>query len=86
MRVASGQAPGPVVDPEEAAGRNPRPLSPGTRVEVRRRYDDRWARGFEVAGVDGDRYLVKRLSDGSLLPATFVRADLRRERHDTWWF
>ncbi len=63
-----------------------RPLTPGTRVEVRRRFDQRWARGFEVAGLDGDRYQVRRRSDGTLLPASFAREDLRRERHETWWF
>ncbi len=75
-----------MVDPREATGGDPRALTPGTRVEVRRRYDNRWTRGFEVVGVEGDGYLVKRLSDGTLLPASFARADLRRERHDTWWF
>lgn len=59
---------------------------PGTKVEVRRRYDSRWARGFEVAEVDGAGYLLRRVSDGTVLPATFVRADLRRERQGTWWF
>ncbi len=75
-----------MVDPQQATSGGPRPLATGTRVEVRRRYDHRWARDFEVAGVEEGRYLVRRLSDGSLLPATFDRVDLRRERHDTWWF
>lgn len=68
------------------ASGGPRPLAVGTRVEVRRRYDQRWTRGFEVAGVDGEGYQVKRLSDGTVLPITFARGDLRRERHETWWF
>ncbi|CAA9266506.1 MAG: hypothetical protein AVDCRST_MAG76-3110 [uncultured Acidimicrobiales bacterium] len=75
-----------MVDPKEATGGAQRALAPGTRIEVRRRYDQRWTRGFEVAGFDGDRYVVRRLSDGTLLPASFTRTDLRRERHETWWF
>ena len=75
-----------VADLGTASGGAPRPLAPGTRVEVRRRYDDRWARGFEVASADGDGYLLRRLSDGSILPTPFPRTDLRHERQGTWWF
>lgn len=85
-----------MTDPTESAGaraaqqsgpdRTPRPLTPGTNVEVRRRFDDRWARGFGMAAADGDGYLVRRLSDGSVLPLPFAREDLRRERQGTWWF
>jgi len=75
-----------VADPGETAGGAQRPLAPGTRVEVRRRYDDRWTRGFEVAAVEGDGYLVRRASDRTVLPSTFARGDLRRERQGTWWY
>ncbi|MEO5678376.1 MAG: hypothetical protein ABIS47_01800 [Acidimicrobiales bacterium] len=75
-----------MTDPPETSGPGPRALAPGSRVEVRRRYDRRWARGFEVAGRDGERYLLRRQSDGTLLPASFDRTDLRRERAGTWWF
>ena len=67
-------------------------VRPGTRVEVRNRFDAKWTRGFEVADlVDGDepngpKYRVRRRSDGAILPATFTRDDLREEnRRGTWW-
>jgi hypothetical protein len=63
-------------------------LEPGTRVEVRRRFDQRWARGFEVVeSVNGDGYRIKRLSDGSVLPAEFDEEDVRVERRKQgmWW-
>jgi len=63
-------------------------LEPGTRVEVRRRFDERWARGFEIVeAVDGNGYRVKRLSDGSVLPAQFSEDDVRveRKKQGLWW-
>jgi hypothetical protein len=63
-------------------------LAPGTRVEVRRRLDGRWARGFEVItyGDDG-LYRVRRLSDDVELPVQIVPDDIRQERKkSTWWY
>ena len=67
-------------------------MHPGTRVEVRSRFDERWTRGFEVSEVleaeEGDlRYRVRRRSDGSILPVTFTEDDLREERRrqPQWW-
>jgi hypothetical protein len=69
-------------------------VRPGTRVEVRSRFESRWTRGFEVADrVDGESggqgepmYKVRRRSDGSILPVTFPETDLREEnRRSTWW-
>jgi hypothetical protein len=71
-------------------------VRPGTRVEVRSRFESRWTRGFEVADkVDGtgnpdgpgeSMYKVRRRSDGSILPVTFSENDLREEnRRSTWW-
>jgi hypothetical protein len=71
-------------------------VRPGTRVEVRSRFESRWTRGFEVAdrvdgegGADGSgqtMYKVRRRSDGSILPVTFPETDLREEnRRSTWW-
>ncbi len=65
-------------------------VQPGTRVEVRQRFDARWSRGFEVAErLDENglsRYRVRRKSDGSILPALFDEDDLREERRrSTWW-
>src|SRR5690348_3641474 len=65
-------------------GYDPR-VRPGTRVEVRSRFEDRWTRGFEVSEVlersDGSpEYRVRRRSDNSILPVTFTDDDLREER------
>jgi hypothetical protein len=66
-------------------------VDPGARIEVRARFDQRWARGFEVAEVvregDADRYRVRRRSDGSVLPVLFVDDDVREEkkRSSMWW-
>lgn len=66
-------------------------MDTGTRVEVRSRFDRAWARGFEVAEtVAGANpgYLVRRRSDGSILPVVFSCEDVREERRRTnnmWW-
>ncbi len=50
----------------------------GVPVEVRSRYDGRWSRGFEIAEQTApDAYRVRRLSDGSVLPAEFSPDDVR---------
>ena len=62
-------------------------LRPGTRVEVRKRFDSNWARGFEVADVVEDGYLIRRMSDGDVLPLPFPPDDVRRERKKgMWWY
>jgi hypothetical protein len=66
-------------------------VDPGTRVEVRSRFDHAWARGFEVAErvpeEQGSRYRVRRRSDGSVLPVLFGDHEVREERrkNDMWW-
>jgi hypothetical protein len=62
-------------------------LSVGARVEVRKRFDRSWARGFEIAEVVEHGYVVRRRSDGSLLPAVFGPDDVRpeRKREGLWW-
>ncbi len=64
------------------------PLFPvGTRVEVRRRFDQHWAKGFEVADHADDGYRLRRLSDGEVLPVPFEEESLRKERKkSTWWY
>ena len=59
-------------------------LGPGTRVEVRSGYGSSWARGFEVADVDSDgvQYIVRRVSDGHVLPEPFDPDALRQEHPD----
>jgi hypothetical protein len=50
----------------------------GTTVEVRSRFDRRWAKGFAVAASSTDAYQVRRLSDGSVLPAWFPHDEIRQ--------
>lgn len=52
-------------------------LTPGTPVEVRRRFDNRWAHGFVIASASSEGYILRRNSDGSLLPVAFRARDLR---------
>ena len=49
-------------------------------IEVRSRFDGRWVRGFEVASLDNGRYVVRRRSDGAVLPVSFVADDVRPHR------
>ena len=62
-------------------------LSAGDRVEVRRRFDAQWAKGFEVAEATENGFRIRRLSDGEILPVEFPERDLRKEsrRNDFWW-
>jgi hypothetical protein len=65
-------------------------VRPGTRVEVRSRFEAVWSRGFEVAEQvhegAASRYKLRRRSDDSILPVLFDEADLREERRrGTWW-
>jgi hypothetical protein len=62
-------------------------IEPGTRVEVRSRYDGRWGRGFEVVGIGDDGYRIKRLSDDHVLPRPFEAEEVRveRRRQGLWW-
>ena len=65
----------------ELAGSGVRsPLTPGTKVDVRNRYQGTWVRGFEVAESTEEGYRIRRLSDGSILGDLFSRDDVRRER------
>lgn len=52
-------------------------FSTGTRVEVRRRFDNEWAKGFEVQDTSIDGYRLRRLSDGAILPVDFPITDVR---------
>jgi len=61
-------------------------LAPGTRVQVRNRFDGSWSSSpFEVAEAlepnlaQMARYRVRRLSDGVVLPADFVSDDVRSD-------
>jgi len=57
-------------------------LSKGTEVEVLTRYERHWASGFEIAAVDPDhRFLLRRRSDGAVLPASFAANEIRPRRY-----
>jgi hypothetical protein len=49
----------------------------GTSVDVKNRYVGSWSRGFEIAGHVADGYLIRRLSDGSILPDALAFDEVR---------
>ncbi len=53
-------------------------IEPGACVEVRRRFDHAWARGFEVLELTDAGYRLRRQSDGAILPVAFALTDVRR--------
>jgi hypothetical protein len=52
-------------------------LPSGTRVRVRNTLGS-WAGGFEVVSLDQAGYLLRRLSDGSLLPTPIGVSEVRQ--------
>jgi hypothetical protein len=62
-------------------------LTMGDKVEIRKRFDAQWARGFEVLAADDEGVQVRRLSDGEVLPVRFAPEDVRpeRKRSSMWW-
>lgn len=62
-------------------------LESGDKVEIRRRFDEGWTRGFEVIAVTDTGLRIRRLSDGTELPAVFRTEEVRREakRDSFWW-
>lgn len=52
-------------------------LPVGIAVEVRRRFDRAWARGFAIAETGPGCYRVRRLSDGVVLPVWFPAEEIR---------
>ena len=55
----------------------PAEMQPGTQIEVRRRFDRQWARGFEVSASGDSGYWVRRTSDDTVLPVEFSADDVR---------
>ena len=51
----------------------------GTRVQVRNRFNQHWTSGFEVAEVDETAYMLRRVSDNSVLPVAFDEEEVRAE-------
>lgn len=63
-------------------------LAVGDKVEIRRRFDSQWSRGFEIVEVDDEGVQVRRMSDGEVLPVKFAADDVREARkraNDFWW-
>ena len=63
-------------------------LEVGDRVEVRRRFDAQWARGFEIVELTPNGFRVRRESDGEVLPVEFTQDEVRRahrRNNDFWW-
>jgi hypothetical protein len=52
-------------------------LPAGTRVRVRNTLGS-WGGGFEVVSVDRAGYLLRRISDGALLPMPILASEVRR--------
>jgi hypothetical protein len=52
-------------------------------VQVRNRFDGHWSRGFTLAEVintpEHDRYRVRRVADGAVLPARFTGEDIAQD-------
>jgi hypothetical protein len=49
----------------------PAVLPPGSAVRVRNTLGS-WASGFEVVGIDANGYLLRRTSDGAVLPTSIA--------------
>ena len=61
-------------------------LEHGTKVEVRKRFDGKWARGFTVESSNREGYIVRRDHDQVLLPERFPHDEVRLEkRHIRFW-
>lgn len=63
-------------------------LEKGESVEVRRRFDAQWARGFTIVEVTPAGYRLRRESDGEILPVEFSENEVRRAHkrsNDFWW-
>jgi len=53
-------------------------LPSGVRIQIRNRFDGAWASGYQIfAARPGGGYLVRRMSDHSVLPITVAEAELR---------
>jgi hypothetical protein len=72
-----------MADPE---AKGDRVLEPGTRVEVRDGFEGLWHKGYVVDALEPDGYVIRRTSDGTLLPRRLPREAVRRERRNSMWW
>ena len=56
------------------------PLDLSTKVYVRNRFLGDWSSGFDVIEILGDRYRLRRLSDGQVFADVFSFDDVLLER------
>ena len=57
--------------------RAPEPLPAGTSVRVRNTLGS-WAGGFEVVAADANGYVLRRVSDGALLPTPMGASEVKK--------
>ena len=71
---------------QEATSR--RRLDVGVAVDVRNRFVGTWSHGFEVAERVENGYLIRRRSDGAILPDVIGGDDVRLHghKHGMWWY
>lgn len=60
-------------------------LPVGAHVDVRSGLDDTWQPGFVVEAVTEVGYLLRRESDGTVLPELPHERVRRRRTRSTWW-
>jgi hypothetical protein len=66
-----------LIDPVVGQARAPGLFAAGTSVRVRNTLGS-WAGGFEVVSITPAGYLVRRLSDGWLLPTPISAQEIRQ--------
>jgi hypothetical protein len=69
---------------DQPAGTGPS-LTVGTHVDVQSAFDDTWQPGFVVEEVTAIGYLLRRESDGAVLPELPHERVRRRRKRSTWW-
>jgi hypothetical protein len=60
-------------------------LTVGTHVEAQSGFDGSWQSGFVVEEVTEAGYLLRRESDGAILPEVPHEQVRRRRTRSTWW-
>lgn len=52
-------------------------VGPGQRVDILNHFDGRWVPGFEVIANSDGGVMVRRISDGVVLPVSFAATEIR---------